>query len=274
MNCEQAENFMPDYLHGTLDDAGKEKVRTHLQGCPDCAELARLWEEMGEELSAEEQPGPRGAQNLELMLRAFREGQRSGAAGKGTAYRDRDSESGGWSLSRLVRWPAFQVGFAASCLVLGLLTGLLLSGSRSDSGQLVALRQEVHGMRQLVTLSLLQQQSASDRLRGINWAESLPQSDAEVRAALLQVLNFDASVDVRLAAVDALRRQTSSADVRRQLVKSFSRQDSPLVQIAIIDVLGETRDLESESFLRGLRSDSKLLAVVRQRAESVLRKAE
>ncbi len=274
MNCEQAENLMPDYLQGTLDGAAREKVRAHLRDCHDCADLASLWEQMGEELGAEERPSARVAQNLELMLRAFREGQRSTAAGERGARSGRDKEPGGWSLSRLVRWPAFQVGFAVSCLVLGLLAGLVLSGSRSDSGQLMALRQEMHSMRQLVTLSLLQQQSASDRLRGVNWAESLPQSDREVRSALVQVLNFDSNVDVRLAAVDALHRQASSADVRRELVNSFSLQQSPLVQIAIIDVLGDARDLESESFLRGLRNDSKLLPVVRQRAEFVLRRAE
>lgn len=271
MNCEQAENFMPDYLQGTLDKAAGEKLRAHLAACPGCSQLASLWEQMGEEAGAGEQPSPRAAQNLELMLKAFREGQRS-AGPRGTPAHNTDTSR--WSLGRLVRWPAFQVGFAASCLVIGLLTGLLLSGSRSDTAQLLAFRQEMHGMRQLVTLSLLQQQSASDRLKGINWAESLPQSDREVRSALLQVLNFDSSVDVRLAAVDALRRQASGPEVRSQIISSFGSQPSPLVQIAIIDALSETRDVESESFLRSLRNDSKLLPVVRQRAESVLRGAE
>ena len=56
-------------------------------------------------------------------------------------------------------------------------------------------------MRQLVTLSLLQQQSAGDRLQGVNWSYRVEQPDTAVLAALLTTVNHDPNVNVRLAAV-------------------------------------------------------------------------
>ncbi len=65
-------------------------------------------------------------------------------------------------------------------------------------------------MRQLVALSLLQQQNASDRLRGVNYAYRVEQSDPQVLSALLTTLDHDSNVNVRLAAVDAVRNFTDS----------------------------------------------------------------
>ncbi len=76
-------------------------------------------------------------------------------------------------------------------------------------------------MRQLVTLSLLQQQSASERLRGVDYAYRVDQSDTQVLAALLHAVNHDPNVNVRLAAVDALRKFAGSPAVRGTLDQSL-----------------------------------------------------
>ena len=59
--------------------------------------------------------------------------------------------------------------------------------------------------------------------------------------ALLETVNYDDTVDVRLAAVDALRRLSTEAEVRARLASALDRQDSPLVQIALIDALSDSR---------------------------------
>src|SRR5438128_11544340 len=106
-------------------------------------------------------------------------------------------------------------------------TGLLLGrflperpqADRTDGGTnvraLAQLREEMSSMKQLVTLSLLQQQSASDRLRGVEWSCRLAQPDEHVLSALLRALDSDPNVNVRLAAIDALHRFASDATVRQ-----------------------------------------------------------
>ena len=66
-----------------------------------------------------------------------------------------------------------------------------------------ALRSEMLAMNRMVTLSLLQHQSASQRLRAVSLSHR-GTPDTEVVGALLDVINQDDSVNVRLAALDVL----------------------------------------------------------------------
>jgi hypothetical protein len=129
-------------------------------------------------------------------------------------------------------------------------------------------------MRQLVALSLMQQQSASDRLRGVNYAYRVEQSDPQVLGALLTTVNHDSSVNVRLAAVDALRNFTDSPVGRNGLVQSLSKQDSPMVQIAILDQIVSVHEKSAVPAIQFLMSGKDLNPQVRQRAEWALKQLQ
>lgn len=125
-------------------------------------------------------------------------------------------------------------------------------------------------MRQLVALSLLQQQSASDRLRGVSWSVQLEPADNEVLGALLQTLNTDSNVNVRLAAVDALKQFTAKSPVKRGLREALLRQDSPLVQIALVDWAVESRDRGAIDVLERLRQQADLNQTVQVRVANAI----
>lgn len=129
-------------------------------------------------------------------------------------------------------------------------------------------------MRQLVTLSLLQQQSASDRLRGVNWSYRLEVPDNEVLSALLHTLNNDDNVNVRLAAVDALYKFADSGTVRRSLRQSLPAQSSPIVQIALIDMMADLNDPQSKAVFREFLQKPDLNPDVKQRLQKHLPKVE
>jgi HEAT repeat protein len=129
-------------------------------------------------------------------------------------------------------------------------------------------------MRQLVALSLLQQQSASDRLRGVNFAYRVEQPDPQVLSALLTTVNHDPSVNVRLAAVDALRNFDDSPVGRNGLVQALSKQDSPMVQIQILDQIVELREKSAVSAIQFLLSNPSLNPDVRQRAQWALKQLQ
>src|SRR5262249_2979597 len=65
----------------------------------------------------------------------------------------------------------------------------------------------------------------------------IQEPDPQVLDALVHTLRYDSSVDVRLAALDALGRYGKRPEVSRGLVESLENQQSPLVQVALIDVL-------------------------------------
>jgi hypothetical protein len=85
----------------------------------------------------------------------------------------------------------------------------------------------VESLHQMVALSMLQQQSPSARMRGVTYSEKIAQPDPQVLDALLQAVNHDSNVNVRLSAVDALQKFASDPEVARAMVNSIPAQESP-----------------------------------------------
>jgi len=79
---------------------------------------------------------------------------------------------------------------------------------------------------------------------------------------------------VRLSAVDAITKFAQNPEVRQALIDSIPVQDSPLVQVAIIDLVAQTTDKNLAPALRKLIEQKETNEAVKQRAESALKKLE
>ena len=159
---------------------------------------------------------------------------------------------------------------AAAILLVGVAIGRLVvpgdARPADSSSEIAAMRSEMRELREMVSLSLMQQQSASDRLKGVTWTGQLDRPSGEVVSALLDALMHDPNVNVRLATIDALERFASREDVRRATIQAVERQQSPLVQIALIDYMVKTNQRESATTLRRLAQDQQVDSAVRARA--------
>jgi hypothetical protein len=162
--------------------------------------------------------------------------------------------------------PAWQMAVAALCLVAGLGAGAWLQSGRGERDEVARLREEVANTKEMVALSLLQQQSAVDRLRGVDYSSRMPSLEPQVVNALIQSVNRDSNVNVRLAAIDALSRVANNTQVRDSMQASLSEQDSPMVQAALIDYLVAARDRKAVGVLRSLVARPDVNPTVRQRA--------
>jgi hypothetical protein len=247
--------LMTEGLDGTRP--ASPELDAHLSGCRPCRTEAELIRSTWRRLDGlpEPQPGPWVGTRFYAALDAYQRG----------AQEQRDA---GW------KWwpsrPVWQMAVSCACLALGLFGGSLLTGSRRGDDDIAELRKEMTGMRQLVTLSLLQQQSATERLQGVNWSYRVEPNDLEVLSALLRTVNEDPSVDVRLAAVDALRNFGDSSVARRGLTNALQKQPSPLVQVAIIDALADLRERSAAPSLRQLVDAADADENVRKRAAQAL----
>ena len=267
-SCEQFRTLLPEYWTGAISVNQHKEVDQHLAGCAECrAEsdyLKRVWTHL--ELIPAESPSPALRARFYESLDAYRRGAEEFVP---------TAKKTNWWWTR----PLLQFAAAAAMLAIGLFVGRTLEfralESRKDTGQLGELRGEVDHMRQLVALSLLQQQSATDRLQGVNWAYRVEKSDTEVVSALLNTVRDDQSVNVRLAAVDALRTFAKGSPlVRKALIQSIAKQDSPMVEIALVDLLVDLRERSALGPVKALSQDPKQPAEVRERARSAARELE
>lgn len=275
MQCEEVRNQFADYVIGQVDEPARLPIELHLKTCAECRaeteELKLLWRGLGS-IPAEE-PGPELRARFQIMLQAYEHGL------------DHAVRRGWWETlnSRLSGWwprqPAVQLALSLGLLVLGVIVGprihpLSKGSAARPSPEVVELRDELAQMRQMITLSLMQQQSASERLKGVNWSSRLKQPDGEVLTALLDTLMHDSSVNVRLATVDALRQFGDQPAVRQGVVQAITREESPMVQVALIDLAVDLREKESITSLKQMVQDRNFNPAVRYRAEKGLAELE
>jgi hypothetical protein len=273
MMCERIREQIPEVLAGRLDAAAREKLIDHLETCSGCraevAELGVVWR--GLETMAEPEPSPAMRARFLETLHAYQEGFQE--AQRKLTYQ---APKPGWWAGFLPARPVWQAAFAAALIVASGLGGRYLLAPRNAeppaNPEIAQLRNQVESLRQLVALSLLQEQSPSSRLRGVGYSYQMSQPDQQVQQALLHTVNHDTNVNVRLSAVDALAKFAGNPEVRRALVDSLPVQDSPLVQIALIDLLVQLNERGSTPALLKLSQDKDTNDAVRQRAVAAIEK--
>jgi hypothetical protein len=262
MKCEEIEELLADYLRGNLNSERAVPVEEHIAQCRRCGQQVELWNKLA--LLPVEQPSPSLRTRFQAMLESYQEGRWENA----DLASERKKFAGLGELIGWMRTPSLSAAWACVLLVAAFLSGRYMDrGADANAQQLAALREELRSTRQLVALSLLQQQSASERLQGVSFTTRLPEPDPQVLDALLHTLRFDNSVDVRLAALDALSRYGRRPEVSRGLVESLEGQQSPLVQVALIDVLVELRDSSAVAPLKRLQQAPNLDPTVRKHAD-------
>jgi len=262
MDCEAIKPHLADHLAGTLPPALAEAITAHLRTCSACAaETAGLedtWQALGT-LPAERPNSSAMRARFDAMLAGYQEAASPIGPAKAGPH--------------VLRFPAPMryaawMSAAAALLVLGVAVGRQTTTPEPDAAdaQIAVLRDELRDMRQLLTLSMLQQQSASERLRAVTYTDSVDQPDHELVRALLDVLLHDPSDNVRLRAVDALKRFADAENVRRGSIDALAQQTSPMVQVALIDFVLEVYGRDAESAVRRLSTDPMVNEAVRTRA--------
>ncbi|MFC1540833.1 zf-HC2 domain-containing protein [Candidatus Latescibacterota bacterium] len=264
MKCERLMELIPDFLAGYLDSGTKEQIAAHIKECANCKQeleqFETTWGKLGE--LPENEPGPALRENFYSMLETYQHGMN---------YSRQPRLSLGEKLGQLFdavwpKQPAFQMVIALLFLISGLLAGLSIKNSEFSREEFAEMKNEIRETRQLVTLSLLSQPSAIDRLEGVNMVSLENESNEELIPALLTILNTDDNVNVRMAAVDKLYLFCDRQDVREELVKSLSVQLSPLVQISLIDLLVELRETSALEVLKQLSEGQQIHESVKNRA--------
>jgi len=265
MKCEEIKGLFPNVLTGELDRKSRDEFEAHVGGCEGCREelarLSEIWTKLG--VLPAEQPSGGLRDRFYVMLEAYKEGLDSEAA----------AETGKRSRSFVFprQWfhaPAFR--FAASLVLLaaGAVAGAALSGSR---GEMARLRSEVDNIKRTAAVSLLQQPSPSERLLGVGYSAELREPGANMLGTLLQTLDTDPSVNVRLAAVDALYLFSSRPEVKEGVLRSLTRQESPIIQAALIDLLVDIRERKAVEALKTLIGNAALAPEIKKKAELGIR---
>jgi hypothetical protein len=234
MNCENADKLLMDSLMSALEAPDRQALDEHLATCESCREEATgvesLWQDLGDlDASRHEVPSDKLTRRFRLALADF----------ETDLHETPQPGFKQWWAGLWTARPAWQAAFSAALLLLGVLVGASMTSQDSTRDEFDQLRAEMDTMSRAVTISLLQHQSASERLRAVSWSR-MTGSDNQVLTALLDSARQDPNVNVRLAAVDALAAHADAGPVRTGLIDTLGVEKSPLVQLALLEaVAGE-----------------------------------
>jgi hypothetical protein len=261
MNCENIREQLPECLAGRLSEGARERLIEHLEGCAACrAELAHLgivWRGL-DALKLEAEPRAAMKGRFQETLAAFEAGHEQGRlAGVARVPSARHVPP---------QW-AWQLAAGLAVLAIGLIAGRELAPRPQVAPEIAQLQGQLEGLHELVALSLMQQQSPASRIQGVSYADRMTQPDAQVEQALLYAVSHDSNVNVRLSALDALDKYAGDPNVRRALAAALAVQDSPLTQVALIDLAVKSKDRDCAPALRRLASRPEADEAVRQRAQ-------
>lgn len=165
--------------------------------------------------------------------------------------------------------PVFYRAAAAIALLVTLGSlGFWYSKQQAKDAEILALRKEMEATRSLVFALLQNDQSASQRMMGVKAAYETTRKDDAIVLALINVMNEDANMNVRLSAVEALGKFSTEAIVQRALIESLPKQTDPAVQIALIQVLVQMKEQGAVQSLQKIIEDESTIESVKDEAHA------
>ena len=167
-------------------------------------------------------------------------------------------------------WPelAPKLALASLMLVIGVGIGYIMRPAAvTNSSEMAELGKQMSEMKEMMMLTLLEKESASERLRAVSLTQDMDKASEKVTGALIQTLNNDENVNVRLAALDALRPYLGNSGVREQLIRSIAQQESPLVQVALAELMAAAQVKSSVKELEKILKNDKTPSDVKNRIQ-------
>ncbi|MEO0556744.1 MAG: HEAT repeat domain-containing protein [Bacteroidota bacterium] len=240
MTCPDVEPFL-------LDPQLDAETQAHLDSCAECrairAELMDSQTLLRAHMDTPAPPAMRTA--FYSMLGDLQNAQRTP-----TGWRS-------WVSPRVARPLRWAVAFVA-VFALGAVSMSLLQG-RSGPGA------EVNGV-----LSQLEDASPTMRLTGVYTISDEAATQEQVREALVALIQTDPSVNVRVAALEALAPSLPHADVRTAVVQVLGSDPEPLVQLAALRALESHTSPEVRQALDELLETPDLEPLIREHVRSIL----
>jgi HEAT repeat protein len=270
MECENYKPQIDLLVTGFLDQSLVLDLKKHLDECPDCRmELEatkKIWMMMGE------LPAPVPSEvmraNFNAMLTKFK---------KETGLEEKQIREPVRNFAEILfarSW--FKYAAAIVLLLTGVAAGYFLSRPVQPvivyNKKMDSLAVEMNSMKQMMMLSLLENPSASERIRAVGYTDEMGSSNKKVIDALLTTLNQDPNVNVRLITLEALTKLSKEPSVREGLVQSITRQESPLVQSAIADVMVKLQEKSSVKALQKLLHKKDINEMVKTKIEQSIQK--
>jgi hypothetical protein len=170
----------------------------------------------------------------------------------------------------------YRVAAAVALLLMGAMIGYYYS--KQNDARLAEIEKKMEEQRQQMEFTnkmlamMTNDQSASQRIQGVNVAMTVEKVDDKIVKALVKTLNEDPNTNVRLAALEALGKFHQEKNVREHLIQSLSIQKDPVIQIELIQMMVQMKEKSVVDDLQKIVDDVETMMAVKDEAYSGIMK--
>jgi hypothetical protein len=223
MKCEKIQNSLVDYIENNLSEKEDLAMKAHIETCNNCQVALTETREFISEVSNEEleQPSENLRINFENMLADEKHLQQTKIV----------------QLKPTQHWKYFLQIAATILLVLSSFFFGRYQNTQQLDAQVAELKIENLVSKQHTILALMDNQSASKRIQGVQYVEEFTNLDPKIVEALVKRMLHDENTNVRLTAVNALQGFITSEEVKDGFIKALETEKDPAIQITLIQSL-------------------------------------
>jgi HEAT repeats/Putative zinc-finger len=265
MKCEEVELKMIDYLDRNLEEKVHQEIEKHLETCERCIDDLKDIQQLLNLISKADMIKPDDSLRINFYHMLHSEIKKNESGKSLSSGKIKDTW---YSRSQ------FRIAAGAALLIAGTFIGMLINGRLNNSyalDEVKQLRSEVSNIKKTAMFTMLEDESSSDRIQAVSYADQLDKPDPNVVEVLVRTLNNDKNVNVRMAAAYALAKFADQHAVCDSLVKSLSMQADPILQVTLINILAERKVKSALIPIQKIISNKSTLKEVRAVAENSLR---
>ena len=249
MDKHKLESLLIDYIDGKLNSVDKHYVEQELLKNPDSF---RVYEQLKEVIHVMSRKTPvEPPEKIRQSFSALLENEIK------SSKKEKVISLNPW-------W--YRAAAAVAFLVVGLSLGFWISDYNQRQADIARARIEKEKTLQLVAM-IENKESAGQRILGVRAALENEKMNTDILKALIRTMNEDPNMNVRLTALEGLRRSYNEPIVRKALIESLEQQDDPVVQIALIQILVEMKEKGAVRPLQKIIEGDDLIPAVKDEAQ-------
>jgi hypothetical protein len=265
MKCEEVETKMIDYLDNNLDEGIRQEIEKHLETCERCLDELRDSQQVLNLISQNEMVKPDDSLRINFYHMLHSQIKKS---------EERNVSSFRKPLTPWYNLSRYRIAAGIALLICGTFLGIFIHGELTNSyasNELRQLHSEISDLKRATMFTMLKEESSSDRIQAVSYANDLDNPDEKIIEVLIKTLNYDKNVNVRMAAAYALSKFGDRRAVCDSLVKSLSLQSDPILQVTLINILVERKEKSALRPILEIIANKSTLKEVRAVAENSLR---
>lgn len=261
MKEDHVTDFLPEYLDEELELSQKRQVEDHLKVCSYCQKELQELEMLFGAFENEKTLEP--SANLQAKFDQILEDEKERISEE-VPRENFSKNKRSYPLSYFLK-----IAAGIALLVCSYLLGKYQQDQKFGS-ELSTLVEENREIKQTAMLAMLENTSASKRIQGVSYFEEFSNPDEDIIEALANRMHFDENRNVRLTAVEALGKFTTSENVKKSFITALKAEKDPVIQIAIIQTLVRIQEKKAIEPMKSLMANEETEPFVKDQIKTLL----